>query len=268
MTAPENSHPTGIPETDATRPSDLFAAYALHALPADEEAMVEEYLAAHPDAMDDVVMLKEAAAMLPYSVPPQMPSPQLRLRLMADIYQEALADTAGAEEHPHAASPVSLASVRARRQRGIIWPFAAVILLVLTIGFGGWAAALSRDLSGKDRVIATQSNAIAASGTGKPIVGTAPNAPTRGELLRLASDQAAVLTISGLPPLANGKVYEVWFVAGTTPVSAGLFSPNPDGSWSGLVRGDVTSAQAIAISVEPPGGSPAPTGDIVAKGTL
>jgi anti-sigma-K factor RskA len=268
MMAPEESRPSEMPETDATSPSDLLAAYALHALPPAEEAMVEEYLAAHPDVMNEVVMLKEAAAMLPYSVPPLAPSPQLRMRLMANVYREALADMTDVDERPHATPPTSLESARARRQRGVVWPFAAVILLVLTIGFGGWAAALSHDLSGKDRVIATQSSAIAASGTAKPIAGTAPNGSTRGELLRLASDQAAVLTISGLPPLANGTVYEVWFVAGTTPVSAGLFSPNPDGTWSGLVRGDVTSARAIAISVEPSGGSPAPTGDIVAKGAL
>lgn len=251
--------------TDATHPSDLFAAHALHALSPEEEAIVEEYLAAHPDAVNDVVTLKEAAAMLPYSVPSLTPNPQLRVRLMATVYQEALAETGA---RPRDATPISLASARARRQPGIVWPFAAVILLVLSIGFGGWAAAASRDLTGKDRVIATQSSEIAAAGMTKPITGTTPNVATRGELLRLASDQAAVLTISGLPSLANGNVYEVWFVAGAAPVGAGLFSPNPDGSWSGLVHGDVTNAQAIAISVEPSGGSPAPTGAIVAKGTL
>ncbi|MGI8689588.1 MAG: anti-sigma factor [Thermomicrobiales bacterium] len=264
MTASDNIHPPGTPETDAVHPSDLFAAYALHALSPEEEATVEQYLAAHPDAVNDVAMLKEAAAMLPYSVPSLTPTPQLRMRLMATVYQEALTETG---ERPYDARPLSLNSARARRP-GIIWPFAAAILLVLSIGFGGWAAALNMDLTGKDRVIATQSSAIAAAGMAKPITGTAPDVATRGELLRLASDQAAVLTISGLPSLANGKVYEVWFIAGATPVGAGLFSPNPDGSWSGLVHGDVTNAQAIAISVEPPGGSPAPTGAIVAKGTL
>ena len=253
-----------LPETNETHPSDLFAAYALHALTPEEEATVEEYLALHPDAMNDVTPLKEAAAMLPYSVPPSTPSPRLRTRLMADVYQEALAEM---DKRPRAVEPLPLDDARARR-RGIIWPFAAAIFLVLTLGFGGWAAALNRDLTGKDRVIATQSSAIAAAGTTKPIAGTTPNGPTRGELLRLANDQAAVLTISGLPSLASGKVYEVWFVAGNAPVAAGLFSPNADGSWSGLVHGDVTNAQAIAISVEPSGGSPAPTGDIVAKGTL
>lgn len=258
-----------MPESDVTPPADLFAAYALHALPAEEESAVEEYLAAHPEAMNEVVLLKETAAMLPYGVPPLTPNPQLRVRLMADVYREALADV---EERPQAAKPTSLDlardRARARQRRDIVWPFAAVILLVLALGFGGWAAALNRDLTGKDRIIATQSSAIAAAGTTKPIVGTTPNVPARGEVLRLANDQAAVLTISGLPSLENGKVYEVWFVAGATPVGAGLFSPNPDGSWSGLVRGDVTNAQAIAITVEPSGGSPAPTGDIVAKGTL
>ena len=263
--ASDNIRPPGTPVTDAMHPSDLFAAYALHALSPEEEATVEQYLAAHPDAVNDVAMLKEAAAMLPYSVPSLTPNPQLRMRLMANVYQEALAEIG---ERPRDTQPVSLDRVRARRQPGIVWPFAAVILLVLSIGFGGWAAALNKDLTGKDRVIATQSSAITAAGMTKPITGTTPNAATRGELLRLASDQAAVLTISGLPSLANGNVYEVWFVAGAAPVGAGLFAPNPDGSWSGLVHGDVTNAQAIAISVEPSGGSPAPTGTIVAKGTL
>jgi len=263
--APNTNCPPGAPETDATHPSDLFAAYALHALSPEEEATVEQYLAAHPDAVNDLVMLKEAAAMLPYSVPSFAPSPGLRVRLMADVYQEALAEIG---ERPRSTTPISLDHARARRQAGVIWPFAAVILLVLSIGFGGWAAALNTDLTGKDHVIATQSSAIAAAGMTKAITGTTPNVATRGELLRLASDQAAVLTISGLPSLANGNVYEVWFVAGAAPIGAGLFSPNPDGSWSGLVHGDVTNAQAIAISVEPSGGSPAPTGAIVAKGTL
>lgn len=262
---PENNRPPGIPEADPSHPSSLLEAYALYALSPEEEAVVEEYLAAYPDASDDVMMLQEAAAMIPYSVPTQTPSPQLRLRLMADVYQEALAD---AGEQPRSPRPASFAAARARRQRSVFWPFAAVILLALTVGFGGWAAALNHNLGGKERVIATQSSAIAAAGMAKPIAGTTPNAPARGELLRLANDQAAVLTISGLPALANGTVYEVWFIAGAAPVGAGLFSPNPDGSWSGLVRGDVTNAQAIAISVEPTGGSAAPTGDIVAKGSL
>ncbi len=258
---PENYH--RVPEMDAEHLPDLFAGYVLHALSAEETAAVDAYLAAHPEAMGEIAALEEAAAMLPYSVPPAAPSPRLRLRLMAGVYQDALAEEG---ERADARRPVALP--RARERRGLLWPVAAVILLVLTVGLGGWIAALSGDVRAQQRVIATQQSAIASAGTTAPVVGTAPNAAAKGELLRLASTNAAVLTISGLPPLASGRVYEVWFIAGSAPVAAGVFSPYPDGSWSGLVRGDLSAARAIAISIEPAGGSVAPTGDIVAEGSL
>ena len=264
MIAPENKQPSELPEGGES-PITLLAGYALHALSPEETAAMEAYLATHADAAGDLAVLKETAAMLPYSLPPMTPSPQLRLRLMADVYREALTE---AGEHAPASQPIPIERARTRRSGGVVWPIAAVILLVLSLGFGSWAVALNHNLGGKDRVIATQSSAIAAANTTKPLSATSANIPAHGELLRLATNQAAVLTIAGLPTLTNGKVYEVWFIAGTTPVGAGLFSPNPDGSWSGLVHGDVTNAQAIAISVEPSGGSPAPTGDIIAKGFL
>ncbi len=264
MNAPEDGRTADLPDADET-PATLLAGYALHALSPGETAAVEEYLATHSDAANDVALLKETAAMLPSTLPPMTPSPQLRLRLMADVYREALAE---AGDQSPAPQPIPIERARTRRNSGVIWPFAAVILLILSLGFGSWAVTLNRDLGARDHVIATQSSAIAAAGTTRPLSATSANVPARGEVLRLANNQAAVLTIAGLPALTNGKVYEVWFIAGATPVGAGLFSPNPDGTWSGLLHGDVTNAQAVAISVEPSGGSPAPTGDVVAKGSL
>lgn len=261
----ENDRPDETSLPDDTHPVSLFAAYVLHALTPTEEAEVEAYLATHPDAADDLTMLQEAVAMLPYGVPPETPTPQLRLRLMAEVYQDALTGTT----HETAETrPVSLDVARTWRNRSPIWQVAAVILLVLTVGFGSWSLALNQRLGNKDQVIATQNAAITSAGQTKPVLATTPGAPAKGELLRLSTNQAAVLTIAGLPPLMTGKVYQVWFIEGSTPVGAGVFSPNPDGSWSGIVRGDVSNAQAIAISVEPSGGSAAPTGDIVAKGSL
>jgi anti-sigma-K factor RskA len=239
----------------------LFGAYALGALPAEDMAAVEAYLAAHPEAEAEVAMLTDAAAMLPYSVDAATPDPRVRMRLMAQVYQEALAETEGGQQSAPAPTPIR------QRPRGLIWPIAAAILLLFTVGFGGWAVSLRHDLSQRDATVAAQQTTVASTFSTSPVQGTAPG-PMRGEVTKLGDSQTAVLTVSDMPPLASDKVYQVWFINGNTPTGAGLFSPNPDGSWSGLVHGDVNGAQKIAISIEPLGGSLTPTGAIVAQGSL
>lgn len=261
--ASADNRPDGDAARDAADPATLLGAYALHALPPEDAAAMEAYLAAHPEAEREAAALKEAAAMLPYGVEPRAPDPALRLRLMATVYQEALDATRPTA--PARAAPTPLPP-RARAG-GLFWPIAAAILLVFTVGFGGWSVALRRDVREKDQALATERAAASTLNTSL-VQATTPGAPTRGEVIKLGSTQNAVLTISGLPPLTSGKVYQVWLISGSTPIGAGLFAPNPDGSWSGLVTGNLANAQAIAISIEPAGGSPAPTGDIVAKGSL
>jgi anti-sigma-K factor RskA len=74
--------------------------------------------------------------------------------------------------------------------------------------------------------------------------------------------QGVLLVASNLAPLAAGRTYEMWVVpkaGGPRPM--GLFKPAADGSAIHLRPGavDLTDAAAIALSVEPEGGSPAPT---------
>lgn len=260
--ASADNRPADDAARDAADPAALLEAYALHALPPEDAARVAAYLAAHPDAARAVAELEEVAAMLPYSVEPVTPDPALRLRLMATVYQEALD-----EARPPARPAPTPLRPRARAGGARFWPVAAAILLLFTVGFGGWNVALRRDVRETERALATERAAATTLDT-RAVQGTTPGAPTRGEVIKFGSAERAMLTITGLPPLAAGKTYQVWFISGNTPTGAGLFTPNPDGSWSGLVTGNLADAQAIAISIEPSGGSPAPTGDIVAKGSL
>ncbi len=249
-------------------PHSLLGAYALYALPVDEVAEVDAYLAAYPDVVGELATLEEAVTMLPYSVEAAAPAPQLRTRILAQVY----ADLDPAVVAPASrTAPVSLDAERAYRRPsafGRMWGAVAAALLLCSVGLGGWATTLRGDLNQRNAVIATQQQILAAGNASKPVFAAAPGGGAKGEVVLLSSRERAVLTISGLPSLAAGKTYEVWFIAGNTPVGAGLFSPNMDGTWSGLVHGDVTNAQAIAISIEPTGGSKTPTGDIVAQGTL
>jgi anti-sigma-K factor RskA len=78
----------------------------------------------------------------------------------------------------------------------------------------------------------------------------------------LSKTEGVLLIAANLAPLEAGRTYEMWVVpkAGG-PRPAGLFKPAADGSAIHLRPGpvDLSDAAAIALSVEPDGGSPAPT---------
>jgi len=59
-----------------------------------------------------------------------------------------------------------------------------------------------------------------------------------------------------LPPLPANQTYQAWQIAGGTPVSLGLMSGN---AGIAAFEVDLSNASAVAISVEPAGGSTQPT---------
>ena len=67
---------------------------------------------------------------------------------------------------------------------------------------------------------------------------------------------------SRLPQLAANRTYQLWVIPNTgNPESSGVFQPNPAGD-SVTVSGravDPAQYKAVAVSVEPSGGSPQPT---------
>ena len=72
----------------------------------------------------------------------------------------------------------------------------------------------------------------------------------------------------GLPRLPDRKTYQLWFIAAGKPVSAGTFAVDPRGDASVQVDRvtDPRQIQAWAVTVEPLGGVPQPTGAMVLKG--
>ena len=85
--------------------------------------------------------------------------------------------------------------------------------------------------------------------------------PPRGSVF--VNPKLGVLLIAGnLPPLTAGKTYQMWVIPkGAAPQPAGLFQASSDGSALHVVAGPVDAASlgAVAVSVEPESGSPAPT---------
>jgi anti-sigma-K factor RskA len=69
------------------------------------------------------------------------------------------------------------------------------------------------------------------------------------------------LTLAKLPPLPRGKVYQAWTLPkGAKAVQPSLtFSPNADGVAVVALPVDASKVGAVAVSVEPEGGSKTPT---------
>jgi anti-sigma-K factor RskA len=95
--------------------------------------------------------------------------------------------------------------------------------------------------------------------------GPAPQASARALWSRA---RGMVFTAANLPPLPAGRVYQVWVVTAQAPVSAGLLTPDPEGTGQSFFNTapDIPPPAAVAVSIEPEGGVPAPTGEIYLVG--
>jgi anti-sigma-K factor RskA len=73
------------------------------------------------------------------------------------------------------------------------------------------------------------------------------------------SRHALIISTAGLPALSGGKVYELWFLAGQTARRAGLLPPATAGRTPPLLASGLKPGDAVALTVEPAGGTSQPT---------
>jgi hypothetical protein len=80
-----------------------------------------------------------------------------------------------------------------------------------------------------------------------------------------AAGQQVLLLASRLPPLPPGRTYQLWVIVSGAPKSLGVFAPDRDGRVVYVESEPLVLEQGVqaAISVEPAGGVPQPTGPIV-----
>ena len=99
--------------------------------------------------------------------------------------------------------------------------------------------------------------------------GLETNPTAKAKLLWNPGTKEGILWVSGLPPLPLEKSYELWAFVGDQPVPAGTFDAKNDGATViPISRQESFDDQPVkfAVSVEPKGGVPAPTGAIVLVG--
>lgn len=83
--------------------------------------------------------------------------------------------------------------------------------------------------------------------------------PTAKGRVFVSPDRGVVFIATGLPALGENKTFELWLIPSAgKPVPAGTFRGQADSAI--YVRpGPATNAAAVAVTIEPEGGSPQPT---------
>ena len=240
--------------------AELAAGLSLGALSAADEQRFRAALAEHPEwtavADDDA----GTAALLAEGVPAVAPPPGIRDALLAriavtaqeqgDVAESAV--EAPPEEAPRAAvsAGAGTAAPSIRRPRRLLFGLAAG--LVLLVGLGVGASVVIPQLLRPAAVVALDRIENAPDAAEKTV-----SLPEGGKATAhwSASMGAAVLVADGLGRLDAARTYELWFVRGSTPVSAGVFEA-AQGVTTAQLKGAMHAGDAIAVTVEPAGGSP------------
>ncbi|MGH9168092.1 MAG: anti-sigma factor [Acidimicrobiia bacterium] len=232
----------------------LAGAYALHALPSEERRFFMEHLAACEACREEVRELQATAARLgaaAYEPPP----PGLRERVLAEI------DVTRQE-----APLVGRAPAPPPRWLGRVLVPVAAVLALLTIGLALLVGELNQRLDRLETLTA-ELVAILAAPDGRRVALETPEG-TLAHFVYSPGEGRGVLVAEGLRPVPEDRAYALWLIDQEGPQPAGLFRPGADGRATELVVGDLASAQALGITIEPATGSLVPTGEVLIEGSL
>lgn len=225
----------------------LSGAYAVDALDEDERAQFELHLAGCPSCQAEVDDLRDAATTLA-DVTAVEPPADLRARVLADI-QIVRPLPPVVERSTDRHSPV--------RRRWVALVAAAAAVAVLA-GAGGVLWHPWTSSSPQVSVVAQVQHAPDA----QRFSGHGPDGATVAVYRSVSLDKAVVVA-RGLAKAPDGKVYQLWLQDPAGTMHPAGFLPGGASSLATL-SGAAATAKGAGITVEPEGGSPAPTSNPVA----
>lgn len=250
-------------------------AWALGALPEAEARKVEAHLAECPECQADAQAAGAVAVGLAASAPEAVPSPALRATLLAGVGGQSRTDAPPSVFHDRPSF--------AARTGWLVAAASLVLCAYLTwdgLRLRDQVATLSAQLAEAKALVAAADSRIALlqsaaeRGTSAMAILTAPDlaridlagqpdAPDARARAFWSRERGMVFSASRLPPPPPGKAYQVWVVtADPAPISAGLIEPDPQGHVDVVFATppDIAQPKAVAVTLEPAGGMPAPTG--------
>lgn len=239
----------------------IAALHALGAASQEEVAELRRHLSDCEECRNAAAELDEAAALVALSLDPVQPPSLVRANILTEI-----------------APPVV-----PRRAASPWWLRVAAAALLLLLGATAvqWMqtrSALERldaenaGLRAEKQQLSQTIAALSASGTRTIQLAGQEIAPSANARVFLdAPHRRAFVFFSALPPHAGDKDYQLWIIRSdqVAPQSAGVFRVDQAGSASLVVENLPLDKEikALAVTLEPKGGVPAPTGRMYLLGS-
>ena len=259
--------------THPTREED-FDLYALGALDGEERAQLESHLTSCAGCMAKLAEAQGRMAMLALTVPQTVPPPGVKERLMRQIATTNRASVGTFTPEMRERSEGIFA-----RWWGLLLPVTgafALAALLLWLHNGQLEKQIAelretiQEQASKIQQAHEEAELMSARDTVVVSLALQKNQP-EGTARVLYNSRRGMLVYNGhLEPTASDKSYQLWLVPmNGAPISAGVFNP---------VNGEMNSmmvkvpagivAKAFAVTLEPAGGMPAPTGPMILVGPV
>ena len=253
-----------------------LGAYALDALAPDERAAIEAHLKSCASCRDELRAMSETAAALGTSVPSRPIDKVRSAAIKHRLLERAKAERTGV-------TPIRSAAIPARPARLPWWVAAAASVAFLLAMYQRGSLTQERDglrtallaeslhVAGlQDSLAARERTLLAMAGADVKVVElVANNRRPSARMFWAQSTNTWTMFAHNLPAPPSGRTYQLWLITRDNQrISAGTFSPTAAGD--AVVSAQYPLAadalQMIAVTEEPAGGVPQPTGEVVIAG--
>ncbi|MBI3667606.1 MAG: anti-sigma factor [Acidobacteria bacterium] len=239
---------------------EFYELYALGVAEPEERREVEEHLERNcPNCTPGIRLARQQVAALALAAP--------QVELPSGLRDRVVTAVAPVLEKPTSVNWLTHA-----------WATLAVLMLAAVLWYNysarrleGQLALLGRrlaaaettnsELTVRNRLLVEALALVSLPESRQLIFGRTDREPPRGRIW-VHPQRGVLLLASRLPPAPAGRIYEMWIVPKSgPPAPAGLFNSDPRGEathvWSLPV--DLSTAAAVAVTLEPEAGAPAPT---------
>lgn len=250
----------------------LAQGYALGTLTDEQARTFASHLQTCDECRQSVRDMAAVGEALGRALPPQAPSPGLRQRVLT-----------------RAASPAVRAGTDGPSTMPYGWLAAAAVLVAAVTSVLAWQyreeaararleqQEAARQVQSLEQQIAQLQAGVSTAAQTRSVLAArdmarielAGQAPAPGATGRVfwSPTHGLVFAATNLPELPPGRVYQLWVVA-DAPISAGLGQPTSGGELSVVSTPTAPSRpKAFALTIEPEGGRPAPTGPMFLLGS-